>query len=131
MARNIALHVLRGTKANMPLLNDGEIYLCTDTKELFVGAGGNSPVGVPIFNAAGLRKASPHLVVDKVTIPGSGSITITLTGPSAFTTATSYVCIASDITMKNRAPAVLQVSGSQITFTANAGDVVQYICVGN
>ena len=29
----------RGIKANMPILNAGQIYFCTDTKETYIGDG--------------------------------------------------------------------------------------------
>jgi hypothetical protein len=42
MSRNVALQVLRGSKANMPTLADGEFYFTEDTGELFVGFGGGT-----------------------------------------------------------------------------------------
>lgn len=47
MSRNIQLNILRGALANMPSLNVGELYLCTDTFELYAGTlSGNTRVGV-------------------------------------------------------------------------------------
>jgi len=44
--RNVALKVLRGLRANMPVLNDGEFYFATDQFQLYVGLNGDSlPVG--------------------------------------------------------------------------------------
>ena len=46
MARNVAVQVLRGSLANIPVLNDGEFYLATDIPQLFVGFGGAAwPLG--------------------------------------------------------------------------------------
>jgi hypothetical protein len=116
----------------MPVLAIGEFYLATDTNELYTGATpGNIPVGVPIFNAAGTRRGTPHIVADKVTIGGGGTSTVTLVGSAAFTSAASYICVGVDVSAKNRSPQITQVSGSQITFTANAGDTIQFICIGN
>lgn len=69
MARNIQLHVLRGTFANMPILTDGELYLCTDTFELYIGSSGNKRMGVSRILGIG-NKASVNVVVPK---QGTGS----------------------------------------------------------
>lgn len=37
MARNFTLAVLRGLKANIPPLSEGELYLATDELQLYVG----------------------------------------------------------------------------------------------
>jgi len=37
MARNVAISLLRGIKANMPPLGIGELYLATDEVQLYVG----------------------------------------------------------------------------------------------
>lgn len=36
----IQLQLRRGLKADLPILADGEIGFCTDTKEFFIGEGG-------------------------------------------------------------------------------------------
>lgn len=47
MARNVQLNILRGVFAHLPPLSTGELYLCTDTTELYVGTtSGNQRVGV-------------------------------------------------------------------------------------
>ena len=41
------IQIKRGNKADLPVLNDGEMGLCIDTQEVFVGSNGtNIPVGV-------------------------------------------------------------------------------------
>lgn len=115
----------------MPALLTGEVAFTTDTNDLYVGNSGNVRLTHPVLNAAGVQKANVHMVADKVTIPSGGSITVTLSGSAVFTSATSYICLASDITVKNRACQIIQVSGTQITFIANVGDVIQYFCIGN
>ncbi len=41
------IQIKRGNKADLPVLNDGEMGLCVDTQEVFVGSNGtNIPVGV-------------------------------------------------------------------------------------
>lgn len=54
MSRNVQLRILRGTRAHMPTLSAGELYLCTDTMELYVGSGGNQRVGISSNFATGL-----------------------------------------------------------------------------
>lgn len=131
--RNVTLQVVRGLKANIPTLASGELYFCTDTRELFVGSsGGNVHVGLEVFSAAGVLRAVPcHIVDDTATIGSAGTVTVSLTGGAAYSSATSYICVASDISAKNRSPMINQVSGSQIIFTGNAGDVIHFYCIGN
>ena len=37
MARNVEIRLLRGTRANIPTLGIGELYLATDETQLYVG----------------------------------------------------------------------------------------------
>lgn len=53
MARNLSLHILRGLFSHMPTLNPGELYLCTDTLEVYIGSGVNQRVGVSSHLASG------------------------------------------------------------------------------
>jgi hypothetical protein len=90
MARNLAFQVLRGVKANLPVLEDGEFYFAKDTGELFVGLGGlNFKVGtgmaiVQIQDASGnnLTSTSGALDVnikgdtDATPIPVSGTVSV-------------------------------------------------------
>lgn len=131
MARNVNIQHLRGVAVNIPSLAVGELYIATDTKEVFVGTGaGNFPLSLRVYNAAGVRQINPHVVADKATIGAGGTVVVMLSGASAFTSATSYICVSVDITAKNRSPQITQTSGTSITFTGNAGDVIQFICVG-
>jgi hypothetical protein len=46
MARNLALQLLRGVEANLPVLSIGEPYFATDTYNLWVGtSNGNQIIG--------------------------------------------------------------------------------------
>lgn len=38
----------------MPVLGEGELYLCLDTMELYAGSGGNKRVGISATLASGL-----------------------------------------------------------------------------
>lgn len=132
MGRNVELEHLRGLKANMPVLFPGELYLCTDTLEVFIGTivSGNISVRTPVFNAAGTRLANQHIVQGTVTIPGGGSIVVTLVGGAVYTSGASYTCVATCTNAKHAAQ-VTTTSGTQITFMGATGDVFDYICIGN
>lgn len=131
MARNVAMQILRGIRANMPVLLLGEYYFSTDTNEHFIGtASGNFPLGIPVFNAAGGRQQKVHIVTGKVTLPGGGAITVTLAGGAIFTSAASYISIAGD-TSATHEPRIVQNSGTSLTISGTGGDVINFICIGN
>lgn len=131
MARNVGLQNLRGLKANMPALLIGENYLCTDTYEKFIGTPtGNFPLGIPVFTASGIRQQKPHIVIDQIILPPGGSLTVILTGTAVFTSATSYVVVASDNVAK-RTLYIVQNSGSSFKISGGGtGDIVSFICIG-
>jgi len=68
MARNVMLQVLRGVRANLPSLANGEFYFTTDTAELFVGFMGGtlrvSAMAVPIQDSAGNNLTSTGNALD-------------------------------------------------------------------
>ena len=131
MSRNIGLQVLRGVKANAPVLELGESYFATDTNEHIIGAtAGNFVLGLPVFNAAGTRQQSAHVIVDRVTLTGGGTATVTLVGSAVFTSATSYSTVICD-SSANHSAKVVQTSGSSFTITGTGGDVIEFICIGN
>lgn len=68
--RNFIIRVLRGVLANLPVLNTGELYFCTDTNELYVGG-----------SSANQRVAGSSATLS---VGGSGSATVK--GPNAWTT---------------------------------------------
>lgn len=86
-------------------------------------------IDTPVYNAAGTIQSANHVVQDTVTL-AAGTATVTLAGAAVFTNATSYTCVAEDDTAV-AAVKVTQTSGSSITFTGTATDVIRYICVGN
>lgn len=130
MARNVGLQILRGVKANAPTLEVGESYLTTDTNEIIIGtSGGNFLLGVPVFNAAGTRVSNPHIVSDTVTLSAGGTATVTLVGSAAFTSATSYNVVASDVTA-NHSLLVVKTSGTTLTFTGTGNNVINFHATG-
>jgi hypothetical protein len=71
---------------------------------------------------------NPH--VDSGT--GTSPLTVTFSGVNAFTSASSFVCTAADLTGNTKGVKVDQTSGTSITVTAGTGgDTVNYICVGD
>lgn len=68
MARNVALKILRGVAANIPILEDGEFYLATDTNIVYVG---NSGTNVPIGTSSGTDGNSAQAIIDFGTFTGS------------------------------------------------------------
>ncbi len=70
MPRNVALQVVRGVKANLPTLLDGEFYFATDTGELYVGLSGFAmrvalmAVPIPIQDSAGNNLTSTAGALD-------------------------------------------------------------------
>jgi hypothetical protein len=130
VGRNVSLQIIRGVKANMPMLAIGELFWATDVLQMYTGSsGGNKLVGpLPVYNAAGVLQQSPHIVVDTVTIGGGGSTTVTLT--QGFASATSYRTVTQCTNAKHSCQ-VVQNSGTSITFMGAGGDVYEYIAIGN
>ena len=97
----------------------------------FIEAGAHiDGTSVPgVFNAAGTQQTAAHIVQDTVTLVG-GTATVTLSGSAAFSSATSYSCVAIDETSA-AAVKVTQTSGTSITFTGTGTDVIRFIAVGN
>jgi hypothetical protein len=79
-------------------------------------------------NAAGTAvTGTPHDVIGI----GAISTAVTLTNSAVFTSATSYVCYATDT---SAAIGVTFTYASGTSFTphnADTGDVVQYVCIGS
>jgi hypothetical protein len=85
----------------------------------------------PVTNHSGTAAASPHIVQDTATL-SSGTITVTLTGTAAFTSATTFTCSANDVTTPGNIVTCAQTDGSHITLAASgASDVVVYTLTGH
>src|SRR5947207_1261792 len=106
--------------------NGADILLAKDTSDRLTFNG--NTVQAPIYNSSGTIQNIAHIVQDTVTLSG-GTATVTLTGSAAFSSASSYTCVAIDETGTN-AIKVTQTSGSSITFTGTGTDVIRYICIG-
>jgi hypothetical protein len=75
-----------------------------------------SPVGIgPIYNASGvLQNINPHSIVDSCTTSG-GTCTVTFTGSSIYSSATSYHC---NVDMETAQPS--NTSGSVVVLSSSA-----------
>jgi hypothetical protein len=87
-------------------------------------------MAMPTYNAAGVPNPVPHSVIDNATIGGGGSVTITLTGPAQFTSATSYTVTANDTTGVAAPVSVQNVSGASFTIFGVPGHTVNFVAVG-
>ncbi|MGB6483370.1 MAG: hypothetical protein WBE86_07780 [Candidatus Acidiferrales bacterium] len=90
---------------------------------------GTADVPLSVFNAAGIEQKAWHIVEDSVTL-SEGRATATLSGNAAFTSSSSYSCVATDANAAALARAN-PASGTSITVTGVASDTVRYVCVGN
>jgi hypothetical protein len=84
MARNVGVQHLRGVKANIPTLEQGELYLATDEVQVYVGtASGNELI---LLNTVGTPNGSPgqSVTVSKI---GTG------TGPASTTAIVGFTKI--------------------------------------
>lgn len=81
MAKKSSMQIKRGYKANLPLLKDGQLAYCKDTKELWIGndgeneqIGGNSSGNV---TAEFIQLVSPNGTSFKLTVSDNGELQIT------------------------------------------------------
>jgi hypothetical protein len=132
VGRNVSLQIIRGIKANMPTLAVGELFWATDVLQMYTGStSGNRLVGpLAVYNAAGTLQTGPHIVSDVVTVPGGGTITVTLNAACAFTSASSYQ-ITAVCTNAKHSPQIAKVSGTQFTVMSAGGDIIAYHAIGN
>jgi hypothetical protein len=80
------------------------------------------------YNHSGTQQSNTHIVVDTVQL-SSGTVTVTLTVPAAFTSASTFACTGTDNTATDAVRAT-NLSGSSVTFKGNGSDVIGYLCVG-
>ena len=62
---------------------------------------------------------------------GAFTATVNFTGSAAFTSATSFVCTASDTNGTVGAVNVNAQTATSVTFKGTAAHVISFICVGN
>lgn len=83
------------------------------------------------YNHSGTQNVNTtiHSIIDTGLLSG-GTLTVTLTGSSVFTSGTSYNCNSTDTTTPANVVKPTQTSGSSITFTGTATDAFTYQCWG-
>jgi hypothetical protein len=122
---NLAFYAWGGGPGPIPLLSTS--FLVNNVIKANLGSGTVYNAG--ILDKNGNQLNNWHIVQDTATL-SAGTVTVTLTGASAFTSATSYTCIVEDET-SIAATKCLQNSGSSITITGTGTDVVRFILIGN
>ncbi len=86
----------------------------------------------PLYTSAGVVIGLAHTVMGTATTSG-GTATVTLTNGAAFTSSSSYICVANDTTATS-AVQITQSSGTAFTLAVAGGPashVVNYHCSGN
>lgn len=90
---------------------------------------GTADVPLSVFNAAGVQQKAWHIVEDSISLSG-GRATATLLGNAAFSSSSSYSCVATD-TNTTAPTTATPTDGTSITFTGFSSDTIRYVCVGN
>jgi hypothetical protein len=84
---------------------------------------------MPVYGNTGTAFTAQHMTVGAATL-ASGAATVTFSGSGAFTSATSYICMATD-TSAAAAVKANPVSGTSLSLAGTGTDVIAYQCVGN
>jgi hypothetical protein len=84
---------------------------------------------MPVYGNTGTAFNAQHMTVGYQALAG-GTATVTFSGVGAFTSATSYVCTATD-SSGSAAVMAQPLSGTSLTLSGNAADTIGYQCVGN
>jgi hypothetical protein len=75
----------------------------------------------------------PHTVRDTATLT-AGTVTVTLSGSAAYTSATGYVCVANSATAATSSLEVSNKSPTEFTITSSNNKdtgAVGFVCTGN
>lgn len=84
--------------------------------------------GLPLYNGTGTLQTASHSAFGSCVL--GTSCAVTLTGDSVFTSSSSYVCTALDVTAA-AAVRIQYTSGSQFTLTGTGTDTLRWKCDGN
>lgn len=84
----------------------------------------------PVYDNGGTLKPSAHMVIGSSNL-SLGSVTITLSGDSVYTSTTSYVCSATDTSGAASVTSTQNQSASQFRIFGTVNNSVSYSCIGN
>ncbi len=87
-----------------------------------------------VYNSNGTAVGGPAHVVQGEGLAVGKKLTETFTGSAAFTSGTSYLCNAYDVTKKVPILGITYTSGTEVTFeyfTGAANDTIRFQCTGN
>lgn len=82
------------------------------------------------YNASGTRLSTGHTISQTRTL-NAGSSTEVFGGQAVFSSASSYVCVARDVTTPANAVTITYGGANNITLNGTGSDVVSYTCTGN
>ena len=127
---------LRTAPSDIQTTGFGDCYGDSTANALLCSFNNDTPTQVtrwvdngPVYNHSGAALTSPHTVRD-FCILGTSCV-VTLAGTAAFSTSSSFVCVASDKTGANPIQVAYPSDGAHVTFTGTGTDNLAYICVGN
>ena len=86
--------------------------------------------GFTLYDGSGATLSGAHGVFATGSLTG-GTLAVTLTGSSVFTSSSSYMCTPQDTTTPANAVTVAYSSGSAFTLTGTGTDAVRFQCTGN
>lgn len=119
MARLQQLQIIRGVAANIPILNDGEFYLATDTGQLYVGLGGiNFQIGAPVMAVVEVNGSANPTHFIEPNADGSINSTLVSGGSVSLGTATGKTAV-----LKTGQLTTTTITANQtvLTYTVTAG----------
>ena len=96
---------------------------------------GDQAAGMPIYSADGALIPNPHMVTGIITWAKNPGLSVTLTGPAAFTSADTYQCLTTTGYPGPVAVPVAKIDGSHFKIPYGTSDpsswVISYACIGN
>lgn len=84
----------------------------------------------PLYNISGSVQSNPHAVIGSVAL-SLGTATVTLSGSSAYSSTSSYVCSGSDTSGTVLAVSTQNQSASSFKLFGTMSNTVTFSCIGN
>jgi hypothetical protein len=85
---------------------------------------------LPLYNVSGTGQNAPHAVIGSATLSG-GTVTVTLSGSSVFSSSSSYVCHSNDTAGSAILSSTQNQSSSSFKIFGTGTDTIAYMCIGN